>query len=456
MTRLRLGWLCLVVLVALSPLTASLGQAMLSDGRVASASPQATEERALQSVGLNRSVQELSAILGRTPVGDRLADKRVNVRVSTRNGSVAEYGVRFTGGEATVRNRQFADAAYTLGLPETALDSILDSESPGIALSKAIEYDLVRLRGSGVGRSVGVGIGQAAAGLDDEARSVVWRVDIDSDGTVDSILDIEGLDTDDDGTFDETIKTVFRDTDGDGEMDTVTSRKQTAVSSVAGIATVDVNDDGFEETRLRLRGVDEDRDGRFDRREQTTIADRNGDRSFESFARRLAEIQPSRAVTGDWDLTEDGTVDVRIQVNGTDDDGDGWFDRQTVTVFLNLDDQPGFESRSSTTSRTTPTLSVAATFDTDGDGTAETEARFQASDQNGDGGLESTTKQVVVDEDGDGSYERVESFDRSQRGFFTNSGAGPQLPVVNNPGNLTLIGVIASVMGMLRQLIQGG
>lgn len=403
---------------------------------------------------LNESVETLANSARDSRLATALQGKRVNVQVTRPDGTVITKGIEFgPGGDVTVQRGGYQNPDLRASLAEATLESIAASPDSSKALEKAVKYDLLSISATGAGDQFITGLATTGVTLADRSRIASARIDLDDDPQTDAILEIEAL-RGENGEFDRLVRTVLRDVDDDGMMDTVRSETRPVASTVIGSVDLDLNDDGTRDTLLRLLGEDTNRDGRLDRRTKTTLVDTRGDPQFDSFSETVEPVAPTKEVVGEWDLNDDGTVSARLTLEGEDVNGDGGFDQQTLTVALNLDDQPGFESTSSTTARINPTLSIAAAFDTDGDGTPDTRATLSASDSNDDGALETESVSVVNDTDGDSVYDSVVRRDEFRRGFLSNQ--GEPIRYLDSPRNLTVIGVLASILSMLFQLVQGG
>lgn len=409
-----------------------------------------------QSTGdLNQSVQALANSTSNSRLAKALQGKQVNVQITHPDGTVVTKGITFgSGQDVTVQEGGYSQPDVRASLSETALESIVASPNTMKALEKAIKYDLVSISATGTSDQLATALATSGVSLAGRSQIAVARVDLDDDPQPDAILEIDALRSDDDDEFDRLVRTVLRDLDDDGKMDTVTSEIRPVASTVTGSVDLDLNDDGTRDTLLRLTGEDTNTDGQLDTRTKTTLVDSRGDPQFDSFTETVEPITPSTEVTGDWDLDNDGTVSSRLTLIGMDTDGDDSFDQQTLTVELNLDDEPGFESTSSTTARINPTLSIAAEFDTDDDGTPDTKASLSASDSNDDGGLDTESVSVVNDTDGNGVYDNIVRRDEFRRGFLSNQ--GEPIQYLDSPKNLTIIGVMVSILSMLLQLVQGG
>lgn len=404
---------------------------------------------------INASLEQLARAGEGSQLASVLAGKQVNVEITQPDGSTVTKGITFdSSDDITVDQTGYANPALTTSLSAETLESIAASPDSSRALEKAIKYDLVDVTATGMSESVLTSLASQGTKLGARSRIASARIDIDDDPVTDAILEIEALDTTGDGEFDRLVRTVLRDIDNDGVMDTVTSETRPVAATVTGSVDLDLNNDGTRDTLLRLTGEDTNTDGELDERTKATLTDTRGDPQFDSFSETVEPIPPASSVKGEWDLNNDGTTNARLTIAGEDLDGDGSFDQQTLTIALNLDGEPGFESTSSTTAAINPTLSIAAEFDTDGDGTPDTKAELAASDGNDDGGLDSESVSVVNDSDGDGVYDTIVQRDDFRRGFLSNQ--GEPIQYLDDPGNLTVIGVLASILSMLLQLIQGG
>lgn len=409
---------------------------------------------AQQTATLNQSLKQFGASLQAAGMGSLLAGQQINVEVTASDGSTTTRGLIFeSNGDISISRTGFANPAVTTSLAEATLDSVIASGEPGFAVTKAIKYDLVTLSGSGADQlltSVGIaGVKQAG-----QTRIAAADVDVDDDGIRDAVLEIEAIDDDADGVYDRLVRTVIRDIDNDGTLETVDSSTRQVAASVSGSVTLDLTGDDSRDTLLRLTGVDTDADGQLDHRRAVTLLDTRGDEQFDVYSETVGPITPAMSVGADWRLTQFDDAHVRLDIEGIDSNGDDRFDRKVLVVALDLDGEPGFESSSETTARINPSLRISAEFDTDGDGTSEAKANLAASDSNDDGALDSRTSTVVNDSDGDGTYDSVVARNEYQRGFISNSGESIQY--LDDPQNLTIIGVLVSVLGIILQLVQGG
>lgn len=443
-----------VLLVLLSGMG---GTAVAADDPLSSRSSAASSSGVTDQpdADINASLRQLASSARGSRLATVLEGKRVNVRVKRADGSTVTKGLSFEPGQGvSVEPGGFSSPDLTTGLSAATLQSIAASPDSTRALEKALKYDLVTVRATGAGDRFITSLATQGTKLGGRSRIASARVDLDEDPQTDAILEIEALRADDGREFDRLVRTVLRDVDDDGKMDTVTSETRPIASTVMGSVDLDLNDDGTRDTLLRLTGEDTNADGQLDRQIKATLVDTRGDPQFDSFAETTEPVAPSTEVTAEWDLNDDGTVNARINIRGEDTDSDAAFDRQTLTIALNLDGEPGFESTSSTTARINPRLSISAEFDTDGDGTPDTRASLTATDSNDDGGLDSESVSVVNDSDGDGVYDTVVQRDEFRRGFISNQ--GEPIRYLNDPGTLTVIGVLASILSMLLQLVQGG
>lgn len=406
---------------------------------------------------LNSSVRQMISIAERSAVSGALSGRTVNIHVTLDNGSTATWGAKFSesGNVTAVQKGGFSTRHFDARTSEPTVRSIVASNASSQALTKAVTYDLLRVKGVGMTADAVTGIGSAVVSRAGKARTQSARVDVDDDGRDDAILEVEGQNKDRDATFESQVNTVLRDVDDDGEMETVSSTVADVKPSIQGIAKLDTNADKADDTVVSVRGTDPDADGTFDRRTKTKLADTNHDSQFDSISKAVDRISPARNVRAQWDLTEDGRPDVRVAVEGEDTDGDGRFDKKTTTVFLNIDGEPGFDTRSATTATVKPTLSMSAEFDTDDDGRPESTASLTGTDSDSDGTLDEKSTRVTEDTDGDGEPDRIVSQRECRRGFIKRrvcDGYGGFLGFFLAPKNLSRIGSLASILGALREL----
>lgn len=444
------GTRTLLVLLVLLFVSSSIAQPVI--GKALPTSQQLTEE---PDGELEESLLELATAAEASSIGNSLAGQQLTVHITMSDGSTVTRGITFDQtGDPTIHESGFADPGLTAQLTEPTLESIATSPEPIIAVEKAIKYDLIALSADSPSNQVLTTLGTQGITYGGQSSIMSASIDLDDDPHTDAILEIEGIDTNSDGEFDTLVRTVLRDTNNDGTLETITSERRPVATAVTGSVELDVSNDNVRDTLLRLTGTDTNTDGQLDRKRQITLADTHGDTQFDSFAETINTISSTRIVTGTWDLNNDGNVNARMEIEGVDTDDDTAFDRRILRIALNLDGQPGFESTSETTAQINPTLSISTEFDTNNDGTPDTKASLEASDANNDGGLDSQELAVVNDSDGDGVYDSVVHRNEFRRGFLANT--GDPIRYLDDPQNLTLIGVTASILSMLFQLVQGG